>query len=157
MPADDISHPVPDLTGYITEGQMGPHLFSGRLSTDCRPAEFVALDERRWQGTREDPALRQLSRATPTSSACGVWPTSSAKQARSARPAIPEVWRGFETRFLNHGEFENRSIATTLEIGWEMLTLLPRDELHRVSDDLLEEQHRATAGKQRVATAGGSG
>jgi V/A-type H+-transporting ATPase subunit B len=47
----------------------------------------------------------------------------------------------FESRFLNQGEFENRPIATTLDLGWEVLSLLPRDELHRVSDAMLQQHY----------------
>ena len=48
----------------------------------------------------------------------------------------------FEMRFLNQGEYENRSITTTLELGWKVLSMLPRDELHRVSDALLQQYYR---------------
>jgi V/A-type H+-transporting ATPase subunit B len=47
-----------------------------------------------------------------------------------------------EHRFLSQGEFENRSIATTLDLGWDVLSLLPRDELHRVSDEMLKQHYR---------------
>jgi V/A-type H+-transporting ATPase subunit B len=52
----------------------------------------------------------------------------------------------FETRFLNQGEDENRRIETTLDLGWDMLSLLPRDELHRISDTLLEQHYRQPDG-----------
>ncbi|HSA02017.1 MAG TPA: V-type ATP synthase subunit B, partial [Candidatus Paceibacterota bacterium] len=48
----------------------------------------------------------------------------------------------FERRFLNQGEYENRSLKTTLELGWDILSMLPRDELHRVSDALVEKHYR---------------
>ena len=48
----------------------------------------------------------------------------------------------FETRFLNQGEYENRSIEATLELGWDVLSTLPQDELHRVSDVLLNKYYR---------------
>ena len=48
----------------------------------------------------------------------------------------------FETRFLNQGEDENRSIENTLALGWEVLSTLPREELHRVSDELLKKHYR---------------
>ncbi len=54
----------------------------------------------------------------------------------------------FETRFLNQGEYENRSIETTLELGWDVLSMLPRDELHRVSDALLEQHYREKSGSR---------
>ncbi|HRZ38792.1 MAG TPA: V-type ATP synthase subunit B, partial [Candidatus Paceibacterota bacterium] len=51
----------------------------------------------------------------------------------------------FERRFLNQGEYENRSIQTTLELGWDVLSMLPRDELHRASDALVELHYRNQA------------
>jgi len=53
-----------------------------------------------------------------------------------------EFGNAFEQRFLAQGEYENRTIETTLGIGWDILSILPRDELHRVSDDLLDKYHR---------------
>jgi V/A-type H+-transporting ATPase subunit B len=50
-----------------------------------------------------------------------------------------------ETRFLNQGEYENRPIHSTLDLGWDVLSLLPRDELHRVSDDLVRRHYRERA------------
>jgi V/A-type H+-transporting ATPase subunit B len=49
----------------------------------------------------------------------------------------------FEGKFLNQGEYENRSIETTLELGWDALSVLPREELHRVSDELLRKHYRS--------------
>jgi V/A-type H+-transporting ATPase subunit B len=51
----------------------------------------------------------------------------------------------FEHRFLSQGEYENRAINTTLEIGWDVLSLLPRDELHRVSEAMLQQHYREKA------------
>jgi V/A-type H+-transporting ATPase subunit B len=51
----------------------------------------------------------------------------------------------FEGRFLNQGEYENRSIDTTLDLGWEILSLLPADELHRVTDEMLKAHYRGDA------------
>jgi V/A-type H+-transporting ATPase subunit B len=48
----------------------------------------------------------------------------------------------FERKFLSQGEMEDRTIETTLEIGWEVLSMLPREELHRLSDELLDEHYR---------------
>jgi len=52
----------------------------------------------------------------------------------------------FEMRFINQGEYENRSMETTLEIGWDVLSMLPQEELHRVSDALIKEHYREKAG-----------
>jgi V/A-type H+/Na+-transporting ATPase subunit B len=165
MPADDISHPVPDLTGYITEGQivLDRDLFQRGVYPPIAglPSLSRLMKDGVGKGyTREDhPALAsQLF-------ACYAY----VKRVRGLADVIGEAELGpldqqylkfgeaFETRFLNQGEFENRSIATTLELGWEMLALLPRDELHRVSDGLLKEHYRAAVETQVVASAAGSG
>ena len=57
----------------------------------------------------------------------------------------------FERRFLNQGEYENRPIATTLELGWDMLSMLPRDELHRVGDALLQQHYHEQPGAPAAA------
>ncbi len=151
MPADDISHPVPDLTGYITEGQivLDRDLFQRGVYPPIAglPSLSRLMKDGVGKGyTREDhpPLASQLF-------ACYAY----VKRVRGLADVIGEAELGpldqqylkfgaaFETRFLNQGEFENRSLVTTLERGWELLALLPRDELHRVSDGLLQEHYRA--------------
>ena len=150
MPADDISHPVPDLTGYITEGQivLDRDLFQRGVYPPIAglPSLSRLMKDGVGKGyTREDhPALAsQLF-------ACYAY----VKRVRGLADVIGEeelspldklylkFGEAFETRFLNQGEYENRPIAATLELGWEVLSLLPRDELHRLSDKLLEEHYR---------------
>lgn len=165
MPADDISHPVPDLTGYITEGQivLDRDLFQRGVYPPIAglPSLSRLMKDGVGKGyTREDhPALAsQLF-------ACYAY----VKRVRGLADVIGEAELGrldqqylkfgeaFETRFLSQGEFENRTIGTTLELGWEMLALLPRDELHRVSDGLLKEHYRAAEEAPAVPGAAGSG
>ena len=150
MPADDISHPVPDLTGYITEGQivLDRDLFQRGVYPPI--AGFPSLSRLMKDGvgkgyTREDhPALAsQLF-------ACYAY----VKRVRGLADVIGEeelspldklylkFGEAFEMRFLNQGEYENRSIETTLELGWDVLSTLPQDELHRVSDALIKQHYR---------------
>ncbi len=150
MPADDISHPVPDLTGYITEGQivLDRDLFQRGVYPPIAglPSLSRLMKDGVGKGyTREDhPVLAsQLF-------ACYAY----VKRVRGLADVIGEeelstldkqylrFGEAFETRFLNQGEYENRPIATTLELGWEVLSLLPREELHRVSDALLQQHYR---------------
>jgi V/A-type H+-transporting ATPase subunit B len=149
MPADDISHPVPDLTGYITEGQivLDRELFQrgiyppiaglpslSRLMKDGVGAGYTRADH---------PALAsQLF-------ACYAY----VKRVRGLADVIGEedlspldkrylqFGEALEQRLLRQGEHENRPIALTLDIGWEVLSLLPRDELHRVSDALAQQHY----------------
>ena len=150
MPSDDISHPVPDLTGYITEGQivLDRDLFQRGVYPPIAglPSLSRLMKDGVGKGyTREDhPTLAsQLF-------ACYAY----VKRVRALADVIGEEELSaldkqylkfgeiFETRFLNQGEYENRSIETTLELGWDVLSMLPRDELHRVSDALLKEHYR---------------
>jgi V/A-type H+/Na+-transporting ATPase subunit B len=150
MPADDISHPVPDLTGYITEGQivLDRDLFQRGVYPPIAglPSLSRLMKDGVGKGyTREDhPILAsQLF-------ACYAY----VKRVRALADVIGEeelssldkqylrFGEAFETRFLNQGEFENRSIEKTLGLGWEVLSLLPRDELHRVSVALLDAYYR---------------
>ncbi|NLT24216.1 MAG: V-type ATP synthase subunit B [Syntrophorhabdus sp.] len=157
MPADDISHPVPDLTGYITEGQivLDRDLFQRGIYPPIAglPSLSRLMKDGVGKGfTREDhPILAsQLF-------ACYAY----VKRVRGLADVIGEeelspldkqylkFGEAFEGTFLNQGEYENRSIETTLEMGWDALSVLPREELHRVSDDLLRKHYRS---EQRTGT-----
>ena len=149
MPSDDISHPVPDLTGYITEGQivLDRDLFQRGVYPPIAglPSLSRLMKDGVGKGyTREDhPALAsQLF-------ACYAY----VKRVRALADIIGEeelsagdkvymkFGEAFEKRFLTQGEHEDRPIEATLDLGWEMLSLLPRSELHRVSDGLLAEHY----------------
>jgi len=156
MPADDISHPVPDLTGYITEGQivLDRDLFQRGVYPPIAglPSLSRLMKDGVGKGfTREDhPALASqlfagyayVKRVRALADVIGEEELS----------ALDKVYLKFgealEHRFLSQGEFENRSIANTLDLGWEVLSLLPRDELHRVSDEMLKQHYR-----EKVETA----
>ena len=150
MPNDDITHPVPDLTGYITEGQI---VLDRALSLSgvyppvaILPSLSRLMKDGIGEGyTREDhPALsNQLFAAY-----------SKVEDARSLASVIGEdelsemdkkyiaFGKAFEDRFLKQGKNDNRSIETTLNLGWELLGMLPRTELDRVSDDLLDKYYK---------------
>ena len=150
MPADDISHPVPDLTGYITEGQivLDRDLFQRGIYPPIAglPSLSRLMKDGVGKGfTREDhPILAsQLF-------ACYAY----VKRVRGLADVIGEeelspldkqylkFGEAFEMEFLNQGEYENRSIERTLELGWDALSVLPQEELHRVSDELLKKHYR---------------
>ena len=150
MPSDDISHPVPDLTGYITEGQI---VLDRELNqrgvyppVSCLPSLSRLMKDGVGKGyTREDhPRLAsQLF-------AC----YARVKQVRGLADVVGEEELGpldkqylkfgetFERHFVAQGEYENRSIEQTLEIGWDTISILPRDELHRLTDELLKAHYR---------------
>lgn len=146
MPSDDISHPIPDLTGYITEGQivLDRELFGKSVYPPIAglPSLSRLMKDGIGEGaTREDhPALAsQLFAAY-----------SKVKDVRSLAAVIGEeelslldkqylrFGETFEREVLSQGEYEDRSIEETLDRGWQALSLLPRDELVRVSKEQIE-------------------
>jgi V/A-type H+-transporting ATPase subunit B len=155
MPADDISHPVPDLTGYITEGQivLDRELYQRGIYPPIAglPSLSRLMKDGVGKGyTRDDhPALAsQLF-------ACYAY----VKRVRALADVVGEeelslldkeymrFGETFERKFLNQEETEDRSIETTLDIGWDMLSMLPREELHRLSDALLDEHYHSEQDK----------
>lgn len=165
MPADDISHPVPDLTGYITEGQivLDRELFQRGIYPPI--AGLPSLSR-----LMKDGVGKGFTRADHPALASQLFAGYAyVKRVRALADVIGEeelntldktylkFGEAFERRFLSQGEYENRSIETTLELGWDVLSLLPRDELHRVSDALVAEHYRQNAteaeSKARPASA----
>jgi V/A-type H+-transporting ATPase subunit B len=150
MPADDISHPVPDLTGYITEGQIVLDRDLFQRSVYPPIAGLPSLSR-----LMKDGVGKGYTRADHPSLASQLFAGYAyVKRVRALADVIGEeelsaldklylkFGDAFEHRFLSQGEFENRSIETTLDLGWDVLSLLPRDELHRVSDALLKQHYR---------------
>ncbi len=151
MPSDDISHPVPDLTGYITEGQivLDRELFQRGVYPPIAglPSLSRLMKDGVGKGyTREDhPALASQLFAS----------YAQVKRVRALTDIIGEEELGpqdrvylrfgeaFERRLLSQGEHEDRPIATTLDLGWEVLGLLPREELHRLGAAMLDAHYRA--------------
>ena len=150
MPAADISHPVPDLTGYITEGQIVLDRDLFQRSVYPPIAGLPSLSRLMKDGvgkgfTREDhPALvsqlfagyAYVKRVRALSDVIGE------EELSALDKLYLKFGEALEHRFLSQGEFENRSIAATLDLGWEVLSVLPRDELHRVSDEMLKQHYR---------------
>lgn len=150
MPSDDITHPVPDHTGYITEGQI---VLSRELHAESvYPPIHVppSLSRLMKSGigkdyTREDHprVANQLyaayARALEVRNLASIIGPEELSQSDQG---YLEFARGFERRFVGQGEDENRSIEETLNIAWELLSELPADELTRVREEDLAKYHR---------------
>lgn len=150
MPNDDITHPVPDLTGYITEGQI---VFSRALSlTGVYPPVAVLPSLSRLM---KDGIGAGYTRADHPELANQLFASySKVEEARSLASVIGEdelseldkkyisFGRAFEKYFLTQDAYENRSIDETLDIGWRLLQMLPKSELDRVSDETLEKYYK---------------
>lgn len=150
MPNDDITHPIPDLTGYITEGQitLGRDLSLKGVypPVSILPSLSRLMKDGIGEGfTREDhqDLANQLFAAY-----------SKVEDAKSLASVIGEdelsdmdkkyiaFGKAFDDRFLRQGKDENRSIEETLNLGWELLTMLPKSELDRVDDKILEKYYK---------------
>lgn len=147
MPEEDKTHPIPDLTGYITEGQiiLSRDLYKRGIQPpiDVLPSLSRLKDKGTGEGkTRKDHAatMNQLFSAY-----------AQGKQAKelavvlgdSALSDVDKIYAKFADRFekeyVNQGFSTNRSIFDTLDLGWELLSMLPRTELKRIKDDMLDE------------------
>ena len=149
MPEDDKTHPIPDLTGYITEGQiiLARDLYKKGIKPpiDVLPSLSRLKNKGIGKGkTREDHAdnMNQLFSAYARGKECKEL---SAILGDAALTNVDKQYakfaEEFERRYVSQGFDNNRSIEETLTIGWELLTILPRSEMKRVRDKYLEEYY----------------
>ena len=137
MPEDDKTHPIPDLTGYITEGQgiIPP--------VDVLPSLSRLKDKGIGEGkTREDHSgtMNQLFAAYARGKDAKELMTILGEAALSDDDKqFAKFADAFEQRYVNQGNNTNRSIEDTLNLGWELLSLLPRTELKRIKPELIEK------------------
>jgi V/A-type H+-transporting ATPase subunit B len=156
MPSDDISHPVPDLTGYITEGQivLERNLFQRGIYPPIAglPSLSRLMKDGVGEGyTRDDhPALAsQLFAAyAHVKQVRGLADVIGEEELSLLDKTYLEFGDAFERRFLAQEETENRPIERTLEIGWDVLSILPRDELHRLSEAMLDAHYREAGAEE---------
>ncbi|RLE88772.1 MAG: V-type ATP synthase subunit B, partial [Thermoprotei archaeon] len=149
MPGDDITHPIPDLTGYITEGQiiLDRGLFRRGIypPIDVLPSLSRLMKEGIGKGrTREDH--REVSD-------CLYYAYSEGKRVRDLVAVIGEAALTdldrlylkfadrFEREFVNQGVYEERSFEETLDKGWELLSMLPESELKRADPETIKKYH----------------
>ncbi|NLY82962.1 MAG: V-type ATP synthase subunit B [Clostridiales bacterium] len=147
MPEDDITHPIPDLTGYITEGQiiLSRELYRKGITPpiDVLPSLSRLKDEGVGEGkTREDHAdtMNQLFAAYATGKKARDLAVILGETALSETDkAFAKFSEAFEERYVSQGYGSNRNIEETLELGWDLLKILPRGELKRIRDEYLEK------------------
>ena len=147
MPEDDKTHPIPDLTGYITEGQV---IISRSIHTqgiyppvDVLPSLSRLKDKGIGKGkTREDHAdlMNQMYSAYARGKNAKELAVVLGESALSEADLLfVKFSDAFDARFVTQGENENRTIEESLAIGWELLAMLPRGELKRVREAYLEK------------------
>ena len=150
MPGDDDTHPIPDLTGYITEGQIyvDRDLNSQGVKPpiDVLPSLSRLMDDGIGEGlTRADHAdvSDQLYAAYAEGEDLRDLVNIVGREALSERDnKYLDLADRFEEEFVQQGYETNRSIDETIEIGWDLLSTLPKEELNRVDEDLIEEHYR---------------
>lgn len=147
MPEDDITHPIPDLTGYITEGQI---ILSRELDRkgiqppiDVLPSLSRLKDKGIGTGkTREDHAdtMNQLFAAYSRGKECLELMTILGEAALTEIDLMyAKFSEEFEKNYVSQGFEKDRSIEETLNTGWELLKLLPKSELKRIGDEYIEK------------------
>ncbi|HQA59735.1 MAG TPA: V-type ATP synthase subunit B [Tepidanaerobacteraceae bacterium] len=147
MPEDDKTHPIPDLTGYITEGQiiLSCELYRKGVMPpiDVLPSLSRLKDKGIGKGkTREDHAdtMNQLFAAYARGKQAKELAVILGEAALSDTDKLFAKFADeFETRYVSQGENEDRSIEETLNLGWELLTILPKTELKRIRDEYIEK------------------
>ena len=147
MPEDDKTHPIPDLTGYITEGQIilsRDRYRKGIIPpVDVLPSLSRLKDKGIGEGkTREDHSgtMNQLFAAYARGKDAKELMTILGEAALSDDDKqFAKFADAFEQRYVNQGNNTNRTIEDTLNLGWELLSLLPRTELKRIKPELIEK------------------
>lgn len=146
MPEDDKTHPIPDLTGYITEGQIilsrELHRRGIKPPIDVLPSLSRLKDKGIGEGkTREDhaPTMNQLfaaySRGKDAKELSVILGEAALSDVDKLYAAFAEA---FENRYVSQGYDTDREITQTLQIGWDLLKILPRAELKRIRDHMLD-------------------
>ena len=147
MPEDDKTHPIPDLTGYITEGQiiLSRELYRKGIHppVDVLPSLSRLKDKGIGEGkTREDHSgtMNQLFAAYSTGKDNKELMSILGEAALTPTDLLYAKFADeFEKRYVNQGYEENRSIEETLDLGWELLSILPKSELKRIKPEYIEK------------------
>jgi V/A-type H+-transporting ATPase subunit B len=144
MPEDDKTHPVPDLTGYITEGQFA--ISRSIEKSGIKPAMDVlaSLSRLKVGGGKTrgdhykvaDQLFASYARGKEVRELAVVLGEASLNDADKAHLKFADA---YEKEFIQQGEYENRSLNESLDLGWKLLGMLPRKELKRVKASLVEE------------------
>ncbi|MBQ2971779.1 MAG: V-type ATP synthase subunit B [Ruminococcus sp.] len=149
MPNDDITHPVPDLTGYITEGQivLDRMLQSQGIypPVNILPSLSRLMKDGIGEGyTREDHqglANQLFASYAKVIDARSLASVIGEEELSPIDKMYLEFGRQFESTFVNQGNNENRTIEQSLDLGWKLLSNLPKSELDRVDDKLLDKYY----------------
>ena len=150
MPNDDITHPIPDLTGYITEGQIvldrqlnGQNIYPpinvlpslSRLMKDGIGEGYTRADH-------QDVANQLFSCYAKVGDARALASVIGEDELSPIDKKYLEFGKAFEEHFIGQAPHENRTILDTLDIGWKLLGMLPREELDRIDTNVLDQYYK---------------
>jgi V/A-type H+-transporting ATPase subunit B len=149
MPSDDISHPIPDLTGYITEGQIVLDRELNQKGIYPPISVLPSLSRLMKDGigkgmTRDDHAHISSQLFAAYAKVKDVRALASIIGEEELTPIDKkylEFGDAFELKFLSQKENEDRSIDETLDLGWKVVSILPKEELYRVTPDEIEKHY----------------
>lgn len=150
MPNDDITHPIPDLTGYITEGQivLDRELDSKGIypPIGILPSLSRLMKDGIGEGfTREDHSIlanQLFSSYAKVQDAKSLASVIGEDELSASDKRLLQFGKYFEAKFISQSPYENRSIQKTLDLGWELLSELPREDLDRVDDKTIEKYYK---------------
>jgi V/A-type H+-transporting ATPase subunit B len=165
MPNDDVTHPVPDLTGYITEGQIVLDRSLDSSGTYPPVAVLPSLSRLMKDGigagyTREDHsalANQLFASYAKVMDARSLASVIGEEELSPIDKKYIEFGKLFEAQFVNQGSHENRTIEQSLDLGWTLLCTLPREELDRVDDAVLEKYYDKIKLQENAETKGRDG
>ncbi|MEF8780157.1 MAG: ATP synthase subunit B [Haloferacaceae archaeon] len=161
MPGDDDTHPIPDLTGYITEGQIYvdrdlnsqgvqppinvlpslSRLMDDGIGEGLTRADHADVSDQMYAAYAEGEDLRDLVNIV-------------GREALSERDnKYLDFADAFESQFVQQGFQTNRDIDETIEIGWDLLSAFPKEELNRIDEELIEEHYREDESEREVLEA----
>ena len=160
MPNDDITSPVPDLTGYITEGQIVLDRYLDQTGVYPPVSVLPSLSRLAKDGigegyTRADHqavANQLFASYAKVSDARGLANGIGEEELSVADKRYLDFGNHFESEFLNQGPDEDRSIEESLDLGWRLLSILPRNVLDRIDDKLLDEKFGPAKGDKEDIT-----
>ncbi len=160
MPNDDVTHPVPDLTGYITEGQIVLDRALDNSGIYPPVSVLPSLSRLMKDGigagyTREDHSALSTQLFAAYAKVMDARSLASVIGEEELSPTDKkylEFGKRFEEQYVNQGFNEHRSIEQSLDLGWTLLATLPREELDRVDDELLDKYYEKA--KKQLETEG---
>ena len=156
MPNDDITHPIPDLTGYITEGQLvlGKGLYRKGVypPLDILPSLSRLMKDGIGKGfTREDHPQLSAQLFASYAHVQEIRALASVVGEDELSPldrVFLKFGERFENEFLSQDYDESRTMTQTLELGWNLISMLPRNQLDRISNELLDKYYKGENNKQ---------